>query len=160
MLTWHFRLFSYSRAKRLLHSSRPSVRLFSAPIPLKIFPLYFNIEYFYENRSRKKSKFALDRFKMSALLRGHQSTFYCCRPPHKALLCNTQYHHIVDRDVYLNNKHRTHCCFSIATMVRRTHHNVTLQHIAFLLQPWGTPWNNSDELLYSYACMNCFTVLF
>lgn len=29
--------------------------------------------------------------------------------PKKALLCNTQHRYIVDSNMYVNNRHRTHC---------------------------------------------------
>jgi hypothetical protein len=42
-----------------------------------------------------------------------RSRFYICRRHEfstQALLCNTEYLYTVDSDVYLNNRHRTHCC--------------------------------------------------
>jgi hypothetical protein len=33
--------------------------------------------------------------------------------------------YIVDSDIYLNNTYRTHCCLTTATVVTRTHNNVT-----------------------------------
>ena len=41
-----------------------------------------------------------------------------------ALLCNTQYFHMVGSDGNLNNTHRMHCCVATATMVKRTRHYI------------------------------------
>ena len=53
---------------------------------------------------------------------------YCCwrhKFVIKAFLCNNQYCYIVNSDMYLNDKQRTHCCVSTATIVTRTRRDVT-----------------------------------
>ena len=62
-------------------------------------------------------------------------TFYCCwryKSAKGALLCNNQYFCVADSDAYLDNTHRMHCCFSTATMIRRTRRSVLL-HIASII---------------------------
>jgi hypothetical protein len=44
----------------------------------------------------------------------------------KGSLCSTQYFYIVDSDMTLNNTHGMCCCLSIATVVARKHHNLTV----------------------------------
>ena len=48
------------------------------------------------------------------------------------LLCNTKYFYIIDSDGWLNNTHRIHYCFSTATMVTRTRHNVVIHTLPML----------------------------
>ena len=63
-------------------------------------------------------------------------TLFCCRPHSlaiEALLCNNKYFYIVESDGQLNNKHRIHYCFSTATMVTRTHHNVVIHMLLSML---------------------------
>lgn len=48
---------------------------------------------------------------------------------HKSTFHSTQYPFIVDTDMQFNKTHRTHCCFSTATMVTRKNHSfVVYEH--------------------------------
>jgi len=62
-------------------------------------------------------------------LHGDLSVFYCYwlhKFTIKDFLCKLKYYfYIVDSYMKRNNIHRKHCCFSIATMVKKTRQSVT-----------------------------------
>jgi len=75
------------------------------------FSVKFGTGLFCENLLRN-SKFEENRTKLSDTLHENLNTFYICLRLEfaiKAYMCNTQYFHIVDSDIYLNDTHRMHC---------------------------------------------------
>jgi hypothetical protein len=96
--------------------------------------LKFDIGDLYENVKKPPNLVKIGQ--ISGTLHRDLRTFYCCKSHKcaaKALLCNAQYFYIVDSDVWLNNTHIKHCCVSTATVVTRTHHNVTLHEHCLVL---------------------------
>ena len=82
----------------------------------------------------------------------------------KALLCNTQYFYTVDSDAYFNNAQGMHCSLATATMVTRTHHNITLSVNWPSLMANGIIMKRQSKfhlpfrILYNSLSFNCHTV--
>jgi hypothetical protein len=121
----HFYARSHTSEKRLLASSCHSVcPHVSVRLPLDGFPWNFILWVFMKIYPENTNLVKIAQ-KYRTL---YMNTYGCfnVKIAIKVFLFNTQYFYIVDNDIQLNNRHRTHCCVSIATTVTRTRHHVTL----------------------------------